>query len=232
MRFTKHRTVLSSNPRSMASALAAIGFVVLSAVIAPAHASSAPITFPGPLPCGPINPCPPPTPPEPQSTAKYISIHYHVVDAGEVGQHEVDDCKPFSRPSNSCTYTYGNYTAGHTFPFTDAQRGTFRFEPYGDLTYIVFSINGSSISGTIPSRASDQFTLTGFDVPTVGTWDEKPPNPNAGTGERLGKLEFTVNALPNYFDGIGYDIYLSGYVSVNPANLGADNPLAGLFGSS
>lgn len=208
-----------------------VGLAATSSMIVPTHAAAGPVGFPPPFPCGPINPCPPPVPPAPQSEYKYINIHYHIVDPQGPGGNVVWDCKPFSLPSNSCTYTYGNYTAGHTEPFTGAQQGTFSFGPQGNLTSVVFERNGSYIAGTIPARSSDEFTLTGFDVPAIGVWDGKAPNPNASTGERQGKLRFAMNALPNYFDGVGYDIYLSGYVAVNPT-LTVDNPFAGLFGSS
>ncbi|MDI9917314.1 hypothetical protein [Rhodococcus sp. IEGM 1379] len=232
MNFHLRRTPRVSMTRFVRFLMAAVGLVVLSATSLPLQAVAAPIVFPPVFPCGPINPCPPPgPPPAPQSVYKFISLHYHIVDPGGVGGNVVYNCKPFSWPSNSCRYTYGNYTAGHTAPFTDGQQGIFSFGQEGNRTNLYFEANGSYITGSIPSRASDEFTLTGFQIPAVGVWDGKPANPNASTGDRQGKLRFVVNALPNYFDGIGYDIYLTGYVAVNPT-LGSDNPFAGSFGSS
>ncbi|WP_072802604.1 hypothetical protein [Rhodococcoides yunnanense] len=101
--------------------------------------------------------------------SKYFNTHIRLNDG--YGDHSAGNCyryQLFSREGTRCERN-GYFDAGHTAGF-NAVNGHVYYGGTPNGTELAFTTAaGSVLRGTIPSRASGDFTITEFRVPEFGT---------------------------------------------------------------
>lgn len=105
-----------------------------------------------------------------QSTAvtRYFNTHIRLNDG--YGDHSQSNCyryNLFSREGTRCGKN-GYYDGGHTAGFNAVNGNLYYGGAPGGTELIFTTASGSTVKGTIPARASADFTITEFDVPEFG----------------------------------------------------------------